>query len=56
MGVRNCKAGEKVKEDICKKIPGAKIDVMEIDLNTFASIRKFAAAFIATGLPLNILV
>lgn len=56
MGVRNCKAGEKVKEDIIKKIPGAKIDVMEIDLNTFASIRKFAAAFIATGLPLNILV
>lgn len=56
MGVRNCKAGEKVKEDILKKIPGAKIDVMEIDLNTFASIRKFAAAFIATGLPLNILV
>lgn len=56
MGVRNCKAGEKVKEDILKKIPGAKIDVMEIDLNTFASIRKFAAAFIATALPLNILV
>ncbi|KAL8114606.1 hypothetical protein AgCh_021459 [Apium graveolens] len=56
MGVRNCKAGEKVKEAILKKIPGAKIDVMEIDLNTFASIRKFAAAFIATGLPLNILV
>jgi len=56
MGVRNCKAGEKVKEDILKKIPSAKLDVMEIDLNSFASIRKFAAAFIATGLPLNILV
>jgi len=56
MGVRNVKAGEKVKEELLQKIPSAKLDVMEIDLNTMVSIRKFAAEFIATGLPLNILV
>lgn len=56
MGVRNVKAGESVKEEILQKHPGSKIDVMEIDLNSQAFIRKFAAEFIATGLPLNILV
>ncbi|KAL1834800.1 hypothetical protein ACET3Z_004451 [Daucus carota] len=56
MGVRNVKAGEKVKGEILQKHPGSKIDVMEIDLNSQASIRKFAAEFIATGLPLNILI
>lgn len=56
MGVRNVKAGNKVREDILKKIPNAKIDVMEIDLNSMASIRKFANEYISAGLPLNILV
>ncbi|XP_074333759.1 short-chain dehydrogenase TIC 32, chloroplastic-like [Apium graveolens] len=56
MGVRNVKAGERVKEEILQKHPGSKIDVMEIDLNSQASIRKFAAEYIATGRPLNILV
>ena len=50
------KAGTKVKEDILKKIPNAKIDVMEIDLNSQASIRKFAKEYISSALPLNILV
>ncbi|KAL8106901.1 hypothetical protein AgCh_023623 [Apium graveolens] len=56
MGVRNVKAGERVKEEILQKHPGSKIDVMEIDLNSQASIRKFAAEYITTGRPLNILV
>ncbi|KAL1825133.1 hypothetical protein ACET3Z_011911 [Daucus carota] len=56
MGVRNVKAGNKVREDILKNIPNAKIDVMEIDLNSMASIRKFASEYISSGLPLNILV
>jgi len=56
MGVRNVKAGNKVKDDILKNIPNAKIDVMEIDLNSQASIRKFASEYISSGLPLNILV
>ncbi|MEI4889691.1 SDR family NAD(P)-dependent oxidoreductase, partial [Klebsiella pneumoniae] len=36
--------------------PRAKIDVMELDLNSQASIRKFAKEYISSGLHLNILV
>lgn len=56
MGVRNVNAGKKVREDILQKIPNAKIDVMEIDLNSQESIRKFAEEYISCGHPLNILV
>ncbi|KAL1809038.1 hypothetical protein DCAR_0728566 [Daucus carota subsp. sativus] len=56
MGVRNVNAGKKVKDDILQKIPNAKIDVMEIDLNSQESIRKFAKEYISCGHPLNILV
>ncbi|KAL8119680.1 short-chain dehydrogenase TIC 32, chloroplastic-like [Apium graveolens] len=56
MGVRNVNAGKKVKEDILQKIPNAKIDVMEIDLNSQDSIRRFAEEYISCGHPLNILV
>ncbi|MFZ8428717.1 SDR family NAD(P)-dependent oxidoreductase, partial [Staphylococcus aureus] len=33
MAVRNVKAGAKVKEELLQKIPRAKLDVMELDLN-----------------------
>lgn len=56
MGVRNVNAGKEVREDILQKIPNAKIDVMEIDLNSQESIRKFAEEYISCGHPLNILV
>ncbi|KAL6558718.1 Short-chain dehydrogenase TIC 32, chloroplastic [Orobanche minor] len=56
LGVRNVKAGERVSDEIRHNIPAAKLNVMEIDLNSQASIRKFATEFIDTGLPLNILV
>lgn len=55
MAVRNLKAGRDVKEEITKKIPTAKIDVMELDLSSMASVRKFASDYISSGLPLNIL-
>ena len=55
MAVRNVKAGEKVKEDMLKKMKDAKIDVMALDLNSQASIRSFAEEFISKSLPLNIL-
>lgn len=55
MAVRNKDAGTTVKEAILKEIPDAKIDVMELDLSSLASVRKFAADYIALGLPLNIL-
>ena len=55
MGVRNMSAGNAVKEAILNKIPTAKVDVMELDLSSRASVRKFASNFTAAGLPLNIL-
>ncbi|KAK1374829.1 short-chain dehydrogenase TIC 32, chloroplastic-like [Heracleum sosnowskyi] len=56
MAVRNVKAGEKVKQELLQKMPDAKIDVMALDLNSQASIRKFAEQYISSSLPLNILV
>lgn len=56
MAVRNTKAGSAVKDAIVKEIPAAKVEVMELDLSSMASVRKFAAQYNATGLPLNILI
>uniref|UniRef100_A0A2N9J230 Short-chain dehydrogenase TIC 32, chloroplastic n=1 Tax=Fagus sylvatica TaxID=28930 RepID=A0A2N9J230_FAGSY len=55
MGVRNMVAGKDAKEAIVKKIPTAKVDAMELDLSSMASVRKFASEFNSSGLPLNIL-
>ncbi|KAK8478588.1 hypothetical protein V6N13_073755 [Hibiscus sabdariffa] len=56
MGVRNMTAGREVKEAIAKRTPDAKVDAMELDLSSMVSVRKFAADFVSSGLPLNILV
>lgn len=55
MGVRNLSAGNNVKKAIMEKIPKAKIDVLELDLGSMASVRKFASVFCSLNLPLNIL-
>lgn len=55
MGVRNLVAGQNVREAILKDIPIAKVDVMELDLSSMASVRKFASNFNSSNLPLNIL-
>ena len=55
MAVRNTDAGKNVKEQILKEIPNAKIDVMELDLSSMGSVRKFASDYNASGLPLNLL-
>ncbi|CAL2260115.1 unnamed protein product [Prunus armeniaca] len=55
MAVRNKDAGTNVKEAILKEIPEAKIDVMELDLSSLASVRKFGADFKYLDLALNIL-
>jgi short-subunit dehydrogenase len=52
---RNLKAAEDVKSRIQKEIPTAEIIVMELDLSSFASIRRFATNFNSCDLPLNIL-
>ncbi|XP_065869483.1 short-chain dehydrogenase TIC 32, chloroplastic-like [Euphorbia lathyris] len=56
MGVRNVSAGNNVKDTIVKDIPSAKVEVMELDLSSMTSVRKFASDFGSAGLPLNILI
>ncbi|PIA49337.1 hypothetical protein AQUCO_01300282v1 [Aquilegia coerulea] len=56
MGVRNMAAAATVKEAIVKENPTAKVDVMELDLSSMASVKKFASDFNSAGLPLNILI
>ncbi|KAI8569605.1 hypothetical protein RHMOL_Rhmol02G0290700 [Rhododendron molle] len=56
MAVRNTNAGGKVREAILKENPSATIDVMELDLSSMASVRKFASEYTSSGLPLNILI
>lgn len=55
MAVRNMGAGKNVKDAIIKDNPTAKIDVMELDLTSKASVRKFASEYMSLNLPLNIL-
>lgn len=55
MAVRNVDAGKDLKEKILNEIPAAKIDVMELDLSSLASVEKFASKFMSLELPLNIL-
>ncbi|CAN4087720.1 unnamed protein product [Withania somnifera] len=56
MGVRNISAGKHVKESIIKDIPQAKIDALELDLSSLASVRNFASNYNSLGLPLNLLI
>ncbi|EER91987.1 hypothetical protein BDA96_01G328600 [Sorghum bicolor] len=56
MAVRNVSAGLVAKEAIVAKIPGARIDVLELDLISIASVRRFASEFDSLKLPLNILI
>ncbi|KAK9181808.1 hypothetical protein WN944_024947 [Citrus x changshan-huyou] len=55
MAVRNMAACREVKKAIVKEIPNAKVQAMELDLSSLASVRKFASEFKSSGLPLNIL-
>ena len=55
MAIRNMNSGKKVREAILREIPDAKIDAMELDLSSLASVRNFAADYNTKGLPLNIL-
>ncbi|CAN0891736.1 Short-chain dehydrogenase TIC 32, chloroplastic [Linum grandiflorum] len=56
MGVRSMDSAKRVKEEIVKQIPSAKIDAMELDLSSLASVRKFASAFNSSGRRLNLLI
>ncbi|XP_047080510.1 short-chain dehydrogenase TIC 32, chloroplastic-like [Lolium rigidum] len=56
MAARNVAAADSVRQAVLAATPAATLDVMELDLSSMASVRKFAADFNAKGLPLNILV
>ncbi|KAM3379839.1 short-chain dehydrogenase TIC 32, chloroplastic isoform X1 [Capsicum galapagoense] len=56
MAIRNIENGKKIKENIIKSIPNAKIDFMELNLSSMESIRKFAKEYNSAGHPLNILI
>lgn len=48
--------GEAAKEKILEEFPDAKINVKELDLSDFVSIRQFAADFLSSRQPLHILI
>ncbi|KAJ0605224.1 putative very-long-chain 3-oxoacyl-CoA reductase [Helianthus annuus] len=56
MAVRNIEKGVTVKEAILMETPNAKVDVMELDLSSQASVRDFAAKYCSLGLSLHILI
>lgn len=55
MGIRDIKAGKQIKEAMLRNNSKGKVDVMELDLSSMESVRKFALEFNSCGLPLNIL-
>ncbi|XP_047044968.1 short-chain dehydrogenase TIC 32, chloroplastic-like [Lolium rigidum] len=57
MAVRDVSAGIRAKEAIQAEIPGgAEVDVLQLDLSSMASVRRFADEFGSLNLPLNILI
>ncbi|KAK9066464.1 hypothetical protein SSX86_013786 [Deinandra increscens subsp. villosa] len=53
---RDLQKASQVKESIQKETPKAEIIILEIDLSSFASIRKFCSEFLSLDIPLNILI
>ncbi|KAB1223446.1 Short-chain dehydrogenase TIC 32, chloroplastic [Morella rubra] len=53
---RDLKGAAKVKEAIQKESPEAEIILLEIDLSSLTSVKRFCFEFLSLGLPLNILV
>jgi NADP-dependent 3-hydroxy acid dehydrogenase YdfG len=48
--------GAQVVEDIKKTTGNNKVEVMEMDLTSFQSVRNFVSKFQARKLPINILI
>ncbi|MFO0553004.1 MAG: SDR family oxidoreductase [Polyangiaceae bacterium] len=54
-----CRSLDKARaaaDEIRATVPGATVDVLELDLGSLASVRQAAATFLETGLPLPLLV
>ncbi|KAH0461029.1 hypothetical protein IEQ34_008604 [Dendrobium chrysotoxum] len=56
IAARNMEAANETKELIVSSNSAARVDAMKLDLNSLKSVRSFADNFVATGLPLNILI
>ncbi|PAN37378.1 hypothetical protein PAHAL_7G086400 [Panicum hallii] len=56
MGVRNLSTASQVREKIVGQVPTAKIEILELDLSSMSSVRRFVDNFDVLDLPLNILV
>jgi NAD(P)-dependent dehydrogenase (short-subunit alcohol dehydrogenase family) len=56
LGVRDIEKGELVIQEIKKSTPKAMVESMQIDLASFASVRKFAELWKERNLRLDILV
>lgn len=55
MAVRDTSLGQDVREQILLEYPQAHVEVMELDLSSLSSVRKFAKNLQFRGLSLNIL-
>ncbi|KAK4749657.1 hypothetical protein SAY87_027106 [Trapa incisa] len=53
---RNLRKAGDVKDKILRESPKADVIVLEIDLSSFTSIRRFCSEFLSLDLPLNILI
>ena len=55
IAARNLEAAEIVKKKICNDQPDAKIDTLNLDLSSLASVQSFVKSFKDMNKPLNIL-
>lgn len=55
MAVRNMAAGRDIRAKILDENPSAKVDIMELDLSSMASVRKFASDYKLLNYPVNLL-
>uniref|UniRef100_A0A0E0MD61 Uncharacterized protein n=1 Tax=Oryza punctata TaxID=4537 RepID=A0A0E0MD61_ORYPU len=53
---RTMESGNTVKQSIVEEIPGSRLHVMEMDLSSLDSVRRFAKAFDSSHRQLNILI
>lgn len=56
LAVRNLEKGQKVADDIIRETGNNKVEVSELDLSSFASVRKFADNFRKRSLPIHLLI
>jgi len=56
LGCRNAAKGADALARLLAAVPGAKAEVVELDVASLASVRAFAASFAARGVPLDLLI